>query len=174
MLDPSCGFHTTDRHTEMCLWPTSAVGMHIPFWDSELTWVPILLKLLFQQDICQREALWKSLLWFWLYFHGVINLGKCCFTCSQFVRSCANSAPSCETNKNKNKTRHLIPLLSFPQFLTSQGALQSAHTCAQKGHLAISQRTVAIWQPAGLLNFCFGQEGKKIAKCQGKLRKKFK
>lgn len=128
----------------------------------------------FSKVFARGNWLRKSSFWFWLDFHRVINLGKHCFTHSRLLRSCANSAPSCETNKKETKPIASILLLSFPQFIRSLGASQTAYTYAQRRHLAIIQRTVTIQQPAGLLNCWFGQEGKKIAKCQGKLRKKFR
>lgn len=64
-----CPVASTPRPgNEKCVTTHLRCGQARPFWDSELIWVPLLLKLLFQQGICQRELVTEKfiaiLAWF--------------------------------------------------------------------------------------------------------------
>lgn len=69
----SSGLDLSNAGVQLCTvvftpWPgtQNCVTMHLscgharPFWESELIWVAVLLKLLFQQSICQREFVMKK------------------------------------------------------------------------------------------------------------------
>lgn len=88
---------------------TSAMGMHVLSGSQSSSRSQSCWNYYFSKVFARGNWLWKNSLWFWLYFCRVINLGKRCFTCSRLLRSCANSAPSWETNK---KDFHIDSLLS--------------------------------------------------------------